>query len=92
MRKAGLLDQKPMKATPKMTAAAKNDTGTVKYTKYAYSPSRGTRNMNRGIISGRRRPHCRGYSKWTCLRERTLRREEKNRVSGYSLITKIRIL
>ena len=40
MRKAGLLDQKPMKATPKMTAAAKNDTGTVKYTKYAYSPSR----------------------------------------------------
>ena len=40
MRKAGLLEKKPMKATPKMTAAAKNDTGTIKYTKYAYSPSR----------------------------------------------------
>lgn len=40
MRKAGLLEKKPMKATPKMTAAAKNDTGTVKYTKYKYFPAR----------------------------------------------------
>lgn len=37
MRKAGLLDQKPLTATRGMLAAAKKDTGTVKYAVHAYS-------------------------------------------------------
>lgn len=92
MRKAGLLDQKPMKATPKMTAAAKSDTGTVKYTKYAYSPSRRYTEYESRYYFRAAPSALQGILEVDCLRERTLRREEKNRVSGYSLITKIRIL
>lgn len=40
MRKAGLLDKKPLTATNKMLAAAKKDTGTVKYATFTYSASR----------------------------------------------------
>lgn len=37
MRKAGLLDKKPLTATNKMLAAAKNDTGVRKLAEYGYS-------------------------------------------------------
>lgn len=40
MRKAGLLDKKPLTATGKMLAEAKKDTGTVKYATFTYSTSR----------------------------------------------------
>lgn len=40
MRKAGLLDQKPLTATPGMLAAAQKDRGTVKYAVYTYSSNR----------------------------------------------------
>ncbi|MDE7266100.1 MAG: hypothetical protein K2N89_01380, partial [Lachnospiraceae bacterium] len=42
MRRAGLLDKKPLTATNKMLAAAKKDVGTVKYAQTMFSKHRYT--------------------------------------------------